>query len=131
MDNHPIRSHQLGHDFQVVDKGLGQQYKQHISDYHTWDQKGHAKKYMLFEQNLSAYLSIDETALSNGELYTIAINKEAKGRKDSSVAMILGTQAQNIVEVLQKIPGYLRKRVREVTTDIATSLNLAVRRFEN
>lgn len=109
-------------------KHLQQQYKEHISDYHSWDQKSHAGQWMLFEQNLSPHLSIDETALSNGELYTIVTNKEAKGRKGTLVAMVKGTQADKIIEVLHKIPEYLRKRVREVTIDMAASLNLAVRR---
>jgi hypothetical protein len=112
----------------VDGKQLQQQYKEHISDYHSWGQKGHAKQWMLFEGNLSPYLSIDETALSNGELYTIVTNKEAKGRKGTLVAMIKGVQAEKIIEVLHKIPEYLRKRVREVTIDMAASLNLAVRR---
>ncbi|MGZ3956752.1 MAG: ISAon1 family transposase, partial [Flavisolibacter sp.] len=73
-------------------------------------------------------LSIDETALSNGELYTIVTNKEAKGRKGSIVAMVKGTQAESIIEVLHRLPEHLRKRVREVSIDMAASLNLAVRR---
>lgn len=107
---------------------MQQQYKEHISGYHSWDQKSHAKQWMLYEQNLSPYLSIDETALSNGELYTIVTNKEAKGRKGTLVAMIKGTQAEKIIEVLHRIPEHLRKRVKEVTLDMAASLNLAVRR---
>jgi len=99
-----------------------------ISDYHSWEQKEHAGQWMLFEKNLSPHLSIDETALSNGELYTIVTNKAAKGRKGSIVAMVKGTQAEKIIEVLQRIPDYLRKRVREVSIDMAASLNLAVRR---
>lgn len=34
------------------------------------------------------FLSIDETSLSNGELYTIVTNKAAKGGKGAIVAMI-------------------------------------------
>lgn len=128
MDNHPISSFNLGQYFQVDGKQLQQQYKDHISDYHNWNQKDHASQWMLFEQNISPHLSIDETALSNGELYTIVTNKEAKGRKGSIVAMVRGTQAESIIEVLHRIPEYLRKRVREVTIDMAASLNLAVRR---
>jgi len=128
LDNHPISSFNLGQYFGLDGKGLQQQYKEHISDYHNWDQKEHAKQWMLFEQNLSAYLSIDETDLSNGELYTIVNNKEAKGRKGTLVAMIRGVQAERIIEVLHHIPEHLRKRVREVTIDMAASLNLAVRR---
>lgn len=83
---------------------------------------------MLFEHNLSPYLSIDETAFSSGELYTIVTNKEARGRKGTIVAMIKGTQADQIIDVLQKIPKRLRVKVREVTIDMAPSLNLAVKR---
>lgn len=83
---------------------------------------------MLFEQNISPYLSIDETAFSSGELYTIVTNKLAKGRKGSIVAMIKGTQADYLVDILQKIPKRLRNAVQEVTLDMSGSLNLAVRR---
>ncbi|MDH8701072.1 hypothetical protein M2138_000410, partial [Dysgonomonadaceae bacterium PH5-43] len=37
---------------------------------------------------MGAYLGIDEVALSQGELYTILINKAAKGRKGSIIAII-------------------------------------------
>jgi hypothetical protein len=40
--------------------------------------KGHASDWMLFEQHVSPFLSIDEMALSNGELYTI-VTKLQKG----------------------------------------------------
>lgn len=128
MDNQPVSAYQLGEYFQVEGKQLQQQYKEHISDYHSWNQKPHAKDWMLFEQNMGAYLSIDETALSNGELYTIVTNKEAKGRKGTLVAMIQGTQSDDIIEVLRRIPEHRRKKVKEVTIDMAASLNLAVRR---
>jgi len=77
---------------------------------------------------MSSRLSIDETALSNGELYTIVTNKEAKGRKGTIVAMIKGTVAEDIVTVLKKIPERLRKKVREVTMDMAANMQLAIKR---
>src|SRR5688572_18347649 len=83
---------------------------------------------MLFAHNLSQHLSIDETALSNGELYTILTNKEAKGRKGSIVAMVKGTQAQDIIAVLSKLPEKLRHKVKEVTMDMAANMQLAIRR---
>lgn len=83
---------------------------------------------MLFSKNLSPYLSIDETALSNGELYTIVANKAAKGRKGAIVAMIKGTVAEDIISVLRRIPERLRKRVQEVTMDMAANMQLAIKR---
>lgn len=128
MDNHPISCYHLGHYFQVDGKQLQEQYKEHISDYSGWDQKDHAHEWMLFGKNLSTRLSIDETALSNGELYTIVTNKEAKGRKGAIVAMIKGTVAEDIIPVLQKIPERSRKKVLEVTMDMAANMQLAIKR---
>ena len=128
MDNHPISCYHLGHYFQVDGKQLQEQYKEHISDFNTWDQKAHASNWMVFTKNVSTALSIDETALSNGELYTIVTSKAAKGRKGTIVAMIKGTVAEDIIAVLKKIPERLRKRVQEVTMDMAANMQLAIKR---
>jgi hypothetical protein len=40
------------------------------------------KRLAYLPENLGKRLSIDETALSNGELYTILTNKAAKERKE-------------------------------------------------
>ena len=52
---------------------------------------------------MGPYLSIDETSLSDDELYTIVTNKEAKGRKGSIVAIVRGTKAEDVIEVLLRI----------------------------
>ncbi|MEL6536162.1 MAG: DDE transposase, partial [Bacteroidota bacterium] len=70
----------------------------------TWDQLKHAEDWILFEHNIGPHLSIDETALSQGELYTVLTNKAAKGKKGSLVAMIKGTDADKVVQVLSRIP---------------------------
>jgi len=132
LDNHPISSHLLGRLYQVDGKQLGQQYKDHLSDFHTWDQKEHADDWMLFADNIGPSLSIDETALSNGELYTIVTNKEAKGGKKAIVAMLRGTQAEQIMAVLERIPLRKRNKVKEVTMDMAANMIKAIRRcFSN
>ncbi len=77
---------------------------------------------MLYPKNTGVHLSIDETALSNGELYTIVTNKAAKGRNGALVAMVKGTQADTVIEVLRKIPKKLRDTVREVTLDMAANM---------
>lgn len=128
MDNHPISCYHLGQYFQVDGKLLQEQYKEHISEYGSWDQKSHADHWMLFSKNVSTRLSIDETALSNGELYTIVTNKDAKGRKGAIVAMIKGTVAEDIITVLRKIPERSRKQVQEVTMDMAANMQLAIKR---
>lgn len=105
---------------------MAQQYKEHLSDYQNWNQGEHAKEWMLFPENLGTHLSLDETSLSNGELYTILTNKAAKGRKGAIVAMVEGTQSEKVIEVLNQIPEEQRALVKEVTLDMAGSMNRIV-----
>jgi len=67
-------------------------------------------------------LSIDETALSRGELYTIITNKKAKGKKGSIVAIFSGTKVEPIIEQLLKISASKRAKVKEITLDMANSM---------
>jgi len=101
---------------------LQQQYKEHLSDYYTWEQMTHADQWLLFPENLGPYLTIDETSLSQGELYTIITNKCAHGKKGTIVAMVKGTQAEEVIKVLDKIPEKARKKVKEVTMDMAPNM---------
>ena len=73
-------------------------------------------------------LSIDETALSNGELYTIVTSKKAKGKKGALLAIVQGTTAEKIVSVLHQIPEKRRETVREVSVDMAAPLHAVIRR---
>lgn len=103
-------------------KKLQRHYKDYLSDFKQWDQKKHARKYLIFPENIGAYLSIDETALSKGELYTIITNKNAKGRKGSIVAIFEGTKVEPIIEQLLKISAKKRAKVKEITLDMANSM---------
>jgi hypothetical protein len=47
--------------------------------------KNTRKRMADFPENIGKRLSIDETSLSNGELYTILTNKAAKGKKGAIV----------------------------------------------
>ena len=76
---------------------------------------------------MGEFLSIDETALSNGELYTIVTNKEAKGKKGSLVAIIEGTKSSNIIKILKKIPQEKREAVKEVTLDMSNAMDMIIR----
>ena len=66
--------------YRVDPAALSRQYKEHISDYRQWEQLSHAEDFVLFKSNLGSQLSMDETCLSQGELYTIVTNKAARGR---------------------------------------------------
>ena len=100
-----------------------------MSDFNTWNQKKHATEWLLFPKNLGTQLSLDETAFSNGDLYTIITNKKAKGKKGSIVAMIKGTKADAVIKILHKIPLKQRKIVKEVTLDMAGNMGLIVKKI--
>ncbi len=128
MDNYPISSNSLGKYYHIDGNHFGQQYKNHLSDYQSWSQKDHAEDWILFPENMGTHLSLDETSLSDGELYTILTNKSGKGKKGTLVAMISGTKSEEIINIINKIPEHLREEVQEVTIDMANSMNLVVKR---
>lgn len=98
-----------------------------MSGYHGWDQKDHADKWILFEKNIGEHLSIDEVAVSNGELYTTLTNKAGKGGKGSLVGIVEGIKTAPIIEVLATIPESKRNAVKEVTLDMSNAMDAIVR----
>jgi transposase len=83
-------------------------------------------EYVLYPHNLGEYLSIDEVALSKGELVTIVTNKAGKGKRGSVVAIIQGVRKEEITKVLAKIPLAERKYVKEITMDMARNMERAM-----
>jgi transposase len=83
---------------------------------------------MLFPENIGLRLSIDEVALSKGELYTFITNKQGKGQKKTLVASVKGTKAADIIQALEKIPLSKRLEVEEITLDMAKNMEAAAKR---
>lgn len=71
---------------------------------------------------------MDETSLSQGELYTIVTNKEAKGKKGSLVAMVKGTVSKAVISVLERVSEEKRNKVEEITIDLAPTMELIAKR---
>ena len=106
---------------------LRKQYKEKISDYLGWEQLAHAGEYMLFPDNFARNMSLDETCLSNGEVYTILTNKAAHGGKGALAAMVRGVASDTVSGILKKVPLEIRRRVETVTTDLSSAMMLTVR----
>ena len=117
----------IANHYGVNGKQLSTQYKEHFSDYRQWNQLSHAEQYLLFPENLGIHLSIDETSLSNGELYTFLTNKEGHGGPGTLVAVVRGTKAEDVIRVLELLDRTKRRQVREVTLDLSPSMMLIVR----
>lgn len=107
---------------------MRKQYKEKISGYRNWDQLEHAEEYILYPENLGSDMSLDETCLSNGDVYTILTNKAAHGGKGAVAAMIRGVATDVVSAVLKKIPLSKRLKVKTVTTDLSSAMMLTVRK---
>ncbi len=100
--------------------------KKHLSGYASWEQKEHAEEWLLFSENIGTHLSIEETAFSNGDLYTILSNKVAHSKKGAIVAIVEGVNAKTIFPILNMIPVEQREQVVEVTYDLSDSMRKIV-----
>lgn len=127
MDTREDTITNIGSYFGVKKGKLNRHYKKHSSGFKDWVQKKHAEDYLLFPENIGAYLSIDEVALSQGELYTFVTNKEGKGKNGTLVASIKGTLSKDIVSVLEKLGTDKRLQVKEVTLDMAKNMEASVK----
>ena len=99
-----------------------------MSSFTTWAPREHAHQWIIYPENMGTHLSIDEVALSQGELYTIVTNKKFKGKKGSLVAIVAGTKADQVIEHICKIDSKKRSLVKEITLDMANSMKLISKR---
>jgi len=127
MDTRPDTMKNIASYYGINSQKLQRHYKHQISGYKQWEQLLHAQDYLLYPENITDKLSIDEVSLSKGELYTFVTNKNTGMKnKQSIVAVINGIEAKVIQEVLEKISLQKRKTVTEVTLDRARNMRLAV-----
>lgn len=98
------------------------QYKEHLSEFREWEE-GLVTDALIYPANFGPRMSIDETSLQNGELYTILTNKDKKGKKGALAALIKGTKASVVSKALSAVPIETRMEVKEVTLDLANSMD--------
>ncbi len=102
---------------------MQKQYKEHLSDFYEWVKQFPDEIFLVYPENFGKRMSIDEVALSNGELYTVITNKEKKGRKGCLAAIIKGTKAEIVNTALEKVPIGIRFAVEEITLDLANTMD--------
>lgn len=71
---------------------------------------------------------MDETCLSQGELYTIVTNKDAHGGKGALIGMFKGTKSEDILQYLYLIPRSKRLKVKEITIDLSPTMKLIAKK---
>ena len=93
----------LGKFYFTDGDNLERSYKQSLSDFPEWEQREHASDWVLLEENIGENLCIDETS-SQDDLFTILSNKDGHCKQGTLVAAVRGTKAQDVVDILLKIP---------------------------
>ena len=127
VDTRPDTMKNIASYYGVNSQKLQRHYKHKVSGFKEWMQLPHAQDYLVYPENITDKLSIDEVSLSKGELYTFVTNKNTRVRnKKSVVAVINGTEAKVIQEVLGKISLEKRASVKEVSMDMARNMGLAI-----
>lgn len=106
--------------YNIKSKALQRHYKQVVSGFKDWDQFLRSEDYLIYPENITAQLSIDEVSLSKGELYTFVTNKNTRVKnKQSIVAVINGTKAKIIEAVLKRISLGILSQLQELSIGLA------------
>lgn len=127
MDNNAVSANSVGKSYRVNGSQLAKHYKNHLSNYYDWEQLEHAHQWVLYSSNIGKKLCLDEIALSNGELYTVLTNAKSRCQKGSLITMTQGVKSSNICEILNKIPLEERKKVKEISVDMANNMEKIAR----
>ena len=127
METSPVTCRTLEGFYHIDGHTFEKQYKEVLSGFRNWDQLEHADEWLLFPDNIGPRIAIDESSLSNGELYTFVTNRDSCTRERSLVAVVAGTKSEDVIAVLQRIDEEKRFAVEEVTLDLSDSMRKIVR----
>lgn len=112
---------------------LEKQYKNVLSGYQEFKKKREKeieKETFVFAENFGEDMAIDETGLIDGDLYTIVINKTAKGKKGTLAAIIKGTKSSIITRAISDKVGFEKLvKIKEMTLDLSNSMDFTVRQI--
>ena len=100
-------------------------YRNKFSGYAEWREDGLDCGVYFNSANIGPYMSLDETCLSNGEVWTLLTNKDGHGGRGTLAAAFPGTKSDEIITTLIGAMGKtLRRKVKEVTCDLSRSMML-------
>lgn len=126
MDSETITARQICYTYMINSSTFAKRYKDTLSGFGMWEQKGHASEWILLPQNVGRDQGIDETSL-HGELYTIVHNKEAHGRKGTVIAVVKGTNPADVLKVLMQLPADKLEMVENITMDLSDCMRAIAR----
>lgn len=126
IEREPVDISRIARIYSLKPNTLEKQYKNHLSNYREFEvecEKELETEAFVFPENFGPNMAIDETGLINGELYTILLNKDAKGRKGAIAAFIKGTKAKVVVDAIYKKMRLKDLcKIKEITLDLANTM---------
>ena len=125
MDTTPVTACCLGKYYFTDGDNLERCYKDSLSGFREWGQRGHAKDWVLLPDNMGERLSIDESSLQD-DLFTFLTNKDGHCKQGTLIAAVRGTKAEDVLTILLQIPEKERLRVKEVTADLSDTMAVIV-----
>ena len=128
METVPTTSRSLDRYYHINGDTFEKQYKEVLSGYREWPELLHAEDWLVFPEKIGESICIDETAPSNGELYTIVSNRLSRGGKGTIIAIVKGVSADAVTEALMRIDEDRRHVVKEITMDMSNSMRLIAKR---
>ena len=109
----------------VNGKYYAELYRNKLSGYANWCAEELGCGFYFNAANIGPYMSLDETCLSNGEVWTFLTNKDGHGGKGTLAAAIPGTKSDEIISILvAAMDRSTRRKVKEVTCDLSPSMTL-------
>lgn len=109
----------------VNGKYFAELYRNKLSGYAEWCVNELGCGFYFNANNIGPYMSLDETCLSNGEVWTFLTNKDGHDGPGTLAAAIPGTKSDEIISILIGAMGKsVRRRVKEVTCDLSPSMML-------
>ncbi|MDZ7766953.1 MAG: transposase [Melioribacteraceae bacterium] len=133
IEKRPIEISTVARANKLKANTLEKQYKNVLSTYSQFkrDQREQiSKESFVYPENFREDMAIDETGLINEELYTIVINKTAKGKKGSLAAIIKGTKSSIITREITESVGFEKLvKIKEITLDLSNSMDWSVRQI--
>lgn len=128
METIPTTSRSLDRYYHINGDTFEKQYEEILSGYREWLELSHAEDWLVFPDNIGESICIDETAPSNGELYTVVSNRASRGGKGTIIAIVKGVAADIVIEALKRIDEDKRLMVKEITMDMSNSMRLIAKR---
>lgn len=122
IESEPVEISRVAKWNKLNSQTLEKQYKEKLSNFREWESSVNPDA-LVYPENFGEDMSMDETTLNEGELYTIITNKSKHGRKGSLAALIKGTNNQVVSKALEAVPISKRMAVRRITVDLANSMD--------